>query len=178
MKIILDKKKISYIRKKRKENPNREIGFIIKDDKLIFYKGKKYEIIMPNDENEICIHTHPSFLGKNYSPPSGTDIKISLKNPYKDEVIFDEYGIWIYRPDNILIMYLQKLHFNKKFIQGISDYCQKEGLKLNANQININQYLKIMKKIYYVEEIQKWYGLKIKYILYKNIDDIILYQKY
>lgn len=175
MKIILSKKNISFIRKLRKNHPNNEIGVMLSKKELIWFVGKKDRIDFLPMSKGVPIHTHPRNKYK-YDPPSKYDIEISLNYPKCDLVVFDRYGIWVYKPVPGIEKFLDfMMTVNNKecylsdFIINKTDY---EAIGIINEYITLEEYIHKMRTMVNINN--KFYGIDIKFYPYYGIDDIEL----
>ena len=64
---------------------------------------------------------------------------------------------------------------NKKILTNISIIANKKAIDVENNSLSINDYIKDMKKIIFYKKTQTWIGVKVKFIPYKEIDDLKLH---
>jgi hypothetical protein len=104
-------------------------------------------------EGKIRFHTHPTENDRYFSPPSSTDLLSSLKADVLVNLIFEDKGIWLYKPTNKLIkLYTNHVKKNKNLIEKyllydvvINDFIFNNP---DGTRISITKYQNHMKDIF------------------------------
>ena len=179
--IKIDKKFIKEVRKDIKDNPNRETGYVYKPDNTYKkMKGTKHEVKFPDgDIVGIEMHTHPlkSSYGNNSFPPSYVDYTNSyIHYKINDAVVFDNCGIWIYRPNKNLVNtpnnILKTDFYKNSIVKGILHY---NGKYISDKDYTIDKYIKDIKKLGFTtnNENRKFeLGFNVKYYSYAEFNKL------
>lgn len=187
MHIILTKKRISLIRKIRKQYPNNEVGFVLTfDNILLHWIGKKNQVKLYDSNFGIRIHTHNKLNHDRYECPSYPDLigTLSPKNINSDNLVFDSFGFWIFRANkNLAKSYEFLKHYkitnevgNKNiFVNKLINEIHNNTSKFYTSKINLSEFLDNLNNLITINNRE--YGFIVKYIPYYGCRDVSLVYK-